>query len=163
MLQIKAKPITVEGFAPYGQFYDMSTPGGYALQGEIHRFFPDRLVADCNTRVGYSVIQVTKPEKLIITQQEYHTSTWEMIMPLNDDMLFHVAPATGGNPVGDLSEVFIVPKNTMIKLNTAIWHLAPLPVHGKDLTCLIVLPERTYANDCHVVDLPTDQQFEIVL
>ena len=34
---------------------------------------------------------------------------------------------------------------------------------GVYLTCLIILPERTYANDCHVVDLPDEQQFEIVL
>lgn len=163
MRQIKAQPITIESFAPFGQFYSMDKPQGFALEGAIHRFFPDRLVADCNTRVGYSVIQVTKPDKLVITQQEYHTATWEMIMPLNDDMIFHVSPASGGEPSIDHAKVFIVPKNTMIKLNTAVWHLAPLPVNGKELTCLIVLPERTYANDLTVADLTPDQQFEIVL
>ena len=163
MRPIKAKPITHENFAPYGRLYPMGQPDGYALCGEIHKFYPDRLTADSNHRVGYSVITVTKPEKMIITQQEYHTTTWEMIMPLNDDMIIHCAPASGGTPVGNLAEAFLIPKNTLVMLNAAIWHLAPLPVSQDTLTAMIILPECTYANDCTVVDLPQDQQFEITL
>ena len=163
MRQIKAKPITHENFAPYGRFYPMAQPDGYALCGEIHKFYPDRLTADSNHRVGYSVITVKKPEKMVITQQEYHTTTWEMIMPLNDDMVIHCAPASAGAPVGDLSEAFLVPKNTLVLLNAAIWHLAPLPASQDTLTAMIVLPECTYANDCTVVTLPEAQQFEITL
>ena len=163
MNTIKAVPITHEAFAPYGQFYRMDDPKGYALCGELHQFFPDRLTADSNHRVGYSPIVVKKPEKMIITQQEYHTTTWEMILPLDDDMILHVAPASGGTPVGHLSQAFIVPKHTLIKMNAAIWHLAPLPATKDHLTAMIILPECTYANDCTVVDLPAEQQFEIVV
>ncbi len=163
MRTIKAVPITYDGFAPYGQFYRMDTPQGYALCGEIHRFFPDRLAADSNHRVGYSPILVKKPERMVITQQEYHTTTWEMILPLNDDMILHVAPASAGTPVTELAEAFLVPKHTLVKINSAIWHLAPLPANADELTAMIILPECTYANDCTVVDLPPAQQFEVVL
>ena len=162
MKTIKAQPITVEEFAPFGQFYNMDKPDGYALCGEIHKFFPDRITADSNHRIGFSPIVVKKPEKMIITQQEYHTTTWEMIMPLDDDMILHCAPASAGTPVTDLAKAFIVPKNTLIKMNSAIWHLAPLPANNDQLTALIILPECTYANDCTVVDLKADEQFEIV-
>lgn len=94
----------------------MGQPDGYPLCGEIHKFFHDRLVADSNHRVGYSPIIVKKPEKMVITQQEYHTTTWEMILPLDDDMILHCAPASAG----------------------------------------------TYANDCTVVDLKAEEQFELV-
>ena len=163
MKTIKAEPITNESFAQFGQFYVMDKPEGYALCGEIHKFYPDRVNADSNHRVGYSPIIVKKPEKMIITQQEYHTTTWEMILPLNDDMILHCAPASGGVPATDYAKVFIVPKNTLVKLNAAIWHLAPLPVNEESLTAMIILPECTYANDCTVVDLKEDEQFEIVL
>ena len=46
MKTIKAQPITHENFAPFGQFYNYATPEGYAICGELHQFFPDRLVAD---------------------------------------------------------------------------------------------------------------------
>ena len=163
MLKIKAEPITNEGFAPFGRFYNMSDPQGYALQGELHRFFPDRLTAGVFGNLAFSPILVKKPEKYVITQQEYHTTTWEMILPLNDDMIIHCAPASAGASVNEFAKAFIVPKNTLVMINAAIWHLAPLPVNSEQLNAMIVLPECTYANDCTVVDLVPDQQFEIVL
>ncbi len=162
MRTVKIEALTHEGFAPFGQFYKMSTPEGYPLCGELHKFFPDRITADCNTRIAFSPILVKKPEKMIITQQEYHTTTWEMILPLNDDMILHCAPASAGTPVTEYAKAFLVPKNTLIKMNSAIWHLAPLPANVDELTAIIILPECTYANDCTVVDLPEDQIFEIV-
>ena len=163
MKTIKAIPLSHEEFAPFGQFYTMEQPQGHALCGELHSFYPDRLVADSEHRVGYSPIVVKKPERMVITQQEYHTTTWEMILPMDDDMILHVAPASAGTPVTELAKAFIVPKHTLVKMNAAIWHLAPLPASKEALTARIILPECTYANDCTVVDLTPDQQFEIVL
>ncbi len=162
MRQIFVEPITNEAFAPFGQFYTMDQPQGHALCGELHRFFPDRINADSIHRVGYSPILVKKPAKMVITQQEYHTTTWEMILPMNDDMILHVAPASAGTPVTEQAKAFLVPKHTLVKMNAAIWHLAPLPANADELAAMIILPECTYANDCTVVDLTPEQQFEIV-
>ena len=162
MKTIKVQPLTKQDFAIYGAYYKMDDPQGHSLNGELHRFFPDRLTAYHDGQVAFSPILVKKPEKMIITQQEYHTTTWEMIMPLNDDMILHVAPASAGTPVTEYAQAFIVPKNTLVKLNAAIWHLAPLPANENQLAAMIILPECTYANDCTVVDLTPDQQFEIV-
>ena len=163
MRTIQVEPLTHEAFAPFGQFYKMEAPEGYALCGQLHQFFPDRLTADSTHRVGYSPILVKKPEKMVITQQEYHTTTWEMILPMNDDMILHVAPASAGTPVTDLAKAFLVPRHTLVKMNAAIWHLAPLPASQDTLCAMIILPECTYANDCTVVDLTPEQQFEIIL
>ena len=163
MKTIQAVHITHENFAPFGQYYPIAEPTGYALCGELHRFFPDRLVADSVHRVGYSPILVKKPERMIITAQENHTTTWEMIMPLDDDMIVHVSPACAGTPATEFAQAFIVPKHAMVKFNAAVWHLAPLPVSKDELTAMVILPECTYANDCNVVDLAPEQQFEIVL
>lgn len=163
MREIKAEKITLENFAQFGQFYAMDKPEGYPLCGELHKFFPDRITVDSNHRIGFSPIIVKKPEKMVITQQEYHTTTWEMIMPIDDDMIIHCAPASAGAVVTEYAKAFIVPKNTLVKLNAGVWHLAPLPVNKDFVTAVIVLPECTYANDCTVVDLKPEEQFEIVL
>lgn len=163
MRQVKIVPLSCEAFAPFGRFYAMDKPTGYALCGELHRFFPDRLSADSNHRVGYSPILVKKPERMIITQQEYHTTTWEMMLPLNDDMILHVAPTSAGTPVTDLAQAFLVPRNTLVMLNAAVWHLAPLPAGAAELAAMIILPECTYANDCTVVTLSEEQKFELIL
>lgn len=162
MRQIKIENLTHEAFAPFGQFYTMDKPQGYALCGEIHRFFPDRMTASAFHNVGYSPILVKKPEKMLITAVEYHTTTWEMILPMNDDMIIHVAPASAGTPVPDETRAFLVPAHTLIKMNAGIWHLAPLPANADELAAMIILPECTYANDCTVVNLKPEEQFELV-
>ncbi len=163
MKTIKLEKLTKEAFAPFGQYYDMITPDGYPLTGEIHRFFPDRLTAGTyNTNVAFSPILVKKPEEMLITAAEYHTTTCEIIMPLNDDMILHVAPPSAGKPLPEYTHAFLVPKNTIIKMNACVWHLAPLPANADELCAMIVLPECTYMNDCTVVDFSDDEKFVIV-
>lgn len=163
MNTIKAQPLTKKAFAPYGEYYSMSNPDGYALCGEIHRFFPDRVLANECGNVGFSPILVKKPEKMLITQIEYHTTTSELILPLNDDMILHVAQPSAGKPITSETKAFIVPKNTLVKMNACVWHLAPLPRRKDELSAMIILPECTYINDCKVVDLKPEEQFVIEL
>ena len=163
MKKVKAQPITRDAFAPFGEFYDMANPEGYPLCGAIHSFYPDRLTTVCAGRLAFSPLVVKKPEAMIITQQEYHTTAEELLFALDDDIILHVAPASGGKVVTDHAQAFIVPKNTLVKLKAAIWHLAPLPATKEQVTVMVILPECTYANDCTVVDLSADEQFEIVI
>lgn len=60
MRTIQTEPLTHETFAPFGNFYVMTKPDGYSLNGEIHRFFPDRISESYGTRVGFSPILVKK-------------------------------------------------------------------------------------------------------
>ena len=162
MKQVKVQPLTRDAFAPFGEFYGMGTPSGYPLCGAIHKFYPDRLTTFCAGRLAFSPLVVQKPASMVITQQEYHTTTEELMLALDDDIILHVAPASGGAIVTDHAQAFLVPKNTLVKLKTAVWHLAPLPATRDQVTVMIILPECTYANDCTVVDLSADEQFEIV-
>ena len=75
-------------------------------------------------------------------------------------MIVHVAPA-GKDPVPELTEAFLVPKGTMVLLNTGVWHLSAIPVNKETAHVLIVLPERTYFNDCVVVEYPEENWVEI--
>lgn len=161
MKKIKIEPLTKQAFAPFGEYYDFANPDGYALSGELHCFYPDRVTAYHGKLVGFSPITVKKPKIMKITQVEYHTTTAEIIIPLNDDMILHVAPPSAGKPVPEHTKAFLVPKNTLIKMNSCVWHLAPLPANSNKLTALIILPECTYMNDCTVVDLSEEQQFII--
>ena len=161
MRVIKTQPLTKKDFAPYGEYYSMVKPDGYALCGELHSFYPDRVLSSQCGNVGFSPIAVKKPAQMKITQVEYHTTTNELIIPLNDDMIIHVAQPSAGKPIPDQTKAFIVPKGTIVKMNACVWHLAPLPRRKDVLNAMIVLPECTYMNDCIVVDLKEDEQFII--
>ena len=162
MRELTAVKINVSDFAPFGTFYYMTEPEGYPLQGEIHSFYPDRISGTCMGSMGFSPISVKKDDR-VIKMAEYHTTTLEGIVALDDDMIIHVAPASGGTPVPELTKAFIVPKGCMVKINPAIWHLCPLPVHNDVLHAMIILPECTYANDCTVVEFSQEDWFKISL
>ena len=130
--------------------------------GEIHKFYPDRISGTCVGSIAFSPIAVRKDDR-IIKMAEYHTTTWEGIVALDDDMIIHVAPASGGTPVPELAKAFIVPKGCMVKINAAIWHLCPLPLNNDELHAMIILPECTYANDCTVVDFEEKDWFKITV
>lgn len=158
---VNIEKLSKEAFAPFGSYYDFENPEGHALTGELHKFFPDRLSESYTGRLGFSPILVKKPEEMIISAIEYHTTTPEIILPLNDDMILHVSPASAGTPVVDQTRAFCIPRNTLVKINTAIWHLAPLPVNEEELKAIIILPECTYMNDIKVVELKEEEQFII--
>ena len=159
MRQIKAVPITAENFRPYGSFASMLNPAGNCFPGDA-TFYPDQV--ELNVQGGkpvtFSPLTVKKPERMIVSQAEYHNYTGEGVFVIDDDAVIHVAPPSNRVIVPEKTEAFIVPKGTLVKLNTGVWHLAALPVHNELLHVMIVLPERVYANDCTVCDYPEDRQ-----
>ena len=164
MKTIKAIPITHENFRPYGSFASMLDPKGNCFPGDA-TFYPDQV--ELNVQGGrpitFSPLTVKKPERMIVSQAEYHNYTGEGIFVIDDDAVIHVAPPSNHVIVPEKTEAFLVPKGTLVKLNTGVWHLAALPVHNELLHVMIILPERVYANDCTVCQYPEDRLVEIVL
>lgn len=160
MRTIKAKPISVENFSAYGSFTDLLNPGGFSL-GD---FYADRVRMNVSgdMNLTFSPLLCRKPEKMVVTSAEFHNTTQEGILCLDDDIVIHVAPASK-DPVPEETEAFVVPKGTIVCLNTGVWHLGPMPVNTDVAHVLIVLPERIYNNDCIVVDYAEDQYVEIEL
>ena len=158
MRTIKAKPLTLENFSCYGQFTDLLNPDGFSL-GD---FYHDRVKMNVagNMNLAFSPLVVHRADPMVVTQVEYHNTTQEGILCLDDDFVLHVAPPSK-EPVPEQTEAFIVPRGTLVCLNVAVWHLSAMPVHEDTAHVLIVLPERLYKNDCIVVDYDEAQQVKI--
>ena len=164
MRTIKAVPITNENFRPYGSFASMLDPKGHCFPGD-NTFYPDQVALNVQggKPITFSPLTVKKPDRMIVKEAEYHNYTGEGVLVLDDDAIIHVAPPSNHVIVPEMTEAFIVPKGTLVQLNTGVWHLAALPVHNDLLHVMIILPERVYANDCTVCQYPEDRQVEIVL
>ncbi|AEV28045.1 ureidoglycolate hydrolase [Sphaerochaeta pleomorpha str. Grapes] len=160
MKTIKAKQLSKEAFNEYGSFYNLLEPRGHNLGTFYHDhvLFP---VAG-NKVVGFSALVCAKGEKMVISAAEYHNTTGEMILSLDGDVIVHVAPPST-KPVPELTEAFYVPAGTLVKLNAGVWHLAPFAVNTEVTHLMIALPERTYMNDCVVVEYPLEDQIEVIL
>ena len=163
MRKIKAEPLTVEAFAPYGTYTNVMNPEGYHIGGEFHDFYRDqaKFYTDSVLPVGLSPLTV-RAHGYKVDSVEWHNHTCEGMMPVNDDAVMHVSLASGGYDV-KATKAFIVPKGTIITVNPGVYHLTPLPVHEKELHALVILPERAYTNDFLSMELDEDSQFEIEL
>jgi ureidoglycolate lyase len=160
MKTIKAQDLTAAAFRKYGDFAKMVEPDGE----KFGIFWRDQVQQELGSHtVSYSTCRV-EPRPFVIQAAEYHSRCGEGILPLDSDVYIHVGPATpnGAPAPSDRFEVFRVPQGTMVTLRPGIWHMAPFAAGDKPANVLIVLPERTYANDCVVNRLTEDQfvQFE---
>jgi ureidoglycolate lyase len=163
MRKEKVKELTLESFAKYGTFANLINPKAEKLGAEPIEFYRDMARLDLGGRsiALFSTCRVCKRPP-VVDVTEFHHGTGEGILPLDADALIHVGPAT---PVGEVPldriEIFRVPKGTFVSLNPGVWHHAPFAHNADVANVLIVLPERTYAIDCHVTEIPEKDQIEI--
>jgi ureidoglycolate lyase len=155
MRKEKVKELTLESFARYGTFANLINPRAEKLGAEPIEFYRDmaRLDLGGRTIALFSTCRVCKRPP-VVDVTEFHHGTGEGILPLG--------PAT---PVGEVPldriEIFRVPKGTFVSLNPGVWHHAPFAHIADVANVLIVLPERTYAIDCHVTEIPERDRIEI--
>lgn len=163
MKTIKAQPLTIEDFAPFGTFVNLLDPKGFSIGDEFSQFYPDfvRMTTKPGEELAFSVSHVKYRETNLVDAVEYHTHTGEALLPMDGDMLLHVAPPTNGVVRVDLTNAFYVPKGTLVVLKTAAWHSAPLAAQPGEMNVMILLPERVYMNDCIVVPLEEKDQFVV--
>lgn len=151
MKEIKIRELNYENFRVYGTFHAMIDPKAINVGVGPIAFYPDLAPLNLgqSNAASFSVCRVEKRPAVIDTI-EMHTGCGEGILPLDGDIVIHVAPPTpnGVYPV-DRLEAFRVPKGTFVALRRGVWHHAPYAAEGP-VNTLIVLPERTYAEDCLV-------------
>lgn len=157
MNTIKVKELTVENFHIYGEFTDLLNPAGPSL-GDFYRDQVHMHVSS-DMQLTFSPLTVHKAE-MIIDKVECHDYTQEASLCLDDDIILHVAPASDV-PCPELTEAFFVPKGTLVRVHAGVWHYAAMPVNLETGHVMIVLPERTYKNDCTVVEYDESQKILI--
>jgi len=164
MKTVKIEELSVETFLPFGFYACHIDPQAEKIGTPPVEFFRDMVQQDLggSSIVSFSTCRVAQRER-VIDVAEYHSKTGEGILPLDDDILIHVGPATTndeGIPIEKM-RVFRIPRGTMVVLRPGVWHHAPFVVNEPVANVLIVLPERTYATDCTVVELEEKEQIRI--
>lgn len=159
MRKISVKELNDRDFKQYGVFCSVTEPSG----NHFGTFYADNIpyAASAGAPITFSPLVCGKSEKMIVSGVEYHNYAFEGIVPIDDDVVIHVALPSKG-PVPELTEAFLVPKGTAVVLKPGVWHEAPMPV-DHDAHVLIILPERTYQNDCVYVNYGDEDAMEIAL
>jgi ureidoglycolate lyase len=164
MKEITARKLSLEGFAKYGAYANMINPSAPKLGAEPIEFYRDMVQSQLGLSpvASFGVCRVMK-RPFVMDVSEYHDTCCEAVLPLDGDILMHVAPAVPEKEFPfDQAEVFLVPKGTLCCLRPGVWHHAPYAVRTEVVNCLIALPERTYMNDCKVYAFPAERHMKIV-
>ena len=164
MRTVSVEELSVEGFLPFGYYSNMIDPQAVKIGAAPVEFFRDMLQLNLGsaTIASFSTCRVERRAS-VIDVTECHSRTGEGILPLDNDILIHVAQATPPDSDLPLDEirVFRVPRGTMIVLRPGVWHHAPFTVNDDPANVLIVLPERAYANDCRVETLAEEDRIRV--
>jgi len=162
--EVGVEELTLASFAPFGTFADMSRPTGNVFGQPPVRFFPDMLRLDTGGKSPTFSVCLVESRPPIVTISEYHTSTGEGIFAWDAPIDIHVAEPTGGAVVPwKRIRIFHVPKGTLVVLHPGVWHHTPFLASPATISAsvLIILPERTYRNDCVPIDLPPSEQVKL--
>ncbi len=163
MKEIAWKKLTPEGFGKFGSYTNMVSPSGPHLGAEPIEFYRDMVQSTLGKVpvASFGVCRVVK-RPFVVDVSEFHDTACEVVLPLDGDVLMHVAPA-GPDPEfpSEDAEVFLVPRGTLACLRPGVWHHAPFTFGSNTVNCLIMLPERTYKNDCTVYQVPSQRQIRI--
>lgn len=166
---LKAKPLSKEAFAKYGEYQDLLNDEELAARTVFPGgFFPDVITMywGGQTQPTISVCQVIKQEKNIISFIEAHQYTCEGLLPIDGDVIIYVGK-TFGDPetfsVDDL-EAFIVPQGTYVKLFPLILHGSQFAINDDKVHVLCQLPARTFRNDMLAKHVEKEEeQGEVIL
>lgn len=142
----------------FGYYQDMIHPKGECFNSTYFSFYRDLFTMPgtaSGTNFSLSVCTV-KNRPLMIDTVEYHSNAYELLIPLDGDILIHVIPASPNDALPlEKIEVFMIPKGTAVVLKCGVWHHAPFAYNTETVNVLVGLPERTYANDCNMKTLDT--------
>ena len=163
MREIQPQALDQEAFRPYGDFIDLlRVPQVDRREGD-NIFAPDLLKLHLDGRMPASVCvaRVSECER-VISALEYHQFTCEGILPLDGDIDIFVGPSSFRV---DLETVvaFRVPKGTFVRLNPGVLHGRQFVVDTPSVNVMILLPERTFGNDCVFTRLEEPDWIRILL
>ncbi len=156
-MKLKPEELTRESFRKLGDFENLLEFANiYSGKRVDEGFFPDALQFDnAGKAMSVSITKVCgKPDA--IKNVEYHSHYYEGILPLDGDVYIFAAPAFWYLKL-DETRLFRVPKGTLVKLKPGVVHGSPISVDGKPVNVMIMLPERTYSNDCEFIELEKEK------
>ena len=165
MKKIRFKELSFESFMKYGSFTDLKTPKETNFGNKEVCFYPDLLQQNLGNSktASFSVCHIVKSDHVIIKSSEFHNFCNETIMPLNGDILMHIAPVTDKEVLQtNKIEVFRIPALTLVTVRPGVWHHIPFTYCCDSADIMVVLPERTYINDCHLYMIPEGEFIEVI-
>lgn len=151
-MQIRAKKLTAEDFAKYGEVIDLSPSVEPTVSAEVLDYWKQQAVFSIDGPAEIGVLKVKKHE-MVFEKMEQHTETPEILIGQGGGFVVPVAPPSDDVPSPDKIEAFEVGPRQAIMLKRSCWHWVPNPADKDELTILVLFKDNTSADDLVVKDI----------
>lgn len=151
-MQIRAKKLTAEDFAKYGEVIDLSPSVEPTISADVLDYWKQQAVFSIDGPAEIGVLKVKKHE-MVFDQMEQHTETPEILIGLDGGFIVPVAPPSEDVPNPESIEAFEVGANQAIMMKRSCWHWVPNPADKDELIILVLFKDNTSEDDLVIEDL----------
>lgn len=154
---LNPKRASKESFAAYGTFVAASEGAPLESGGVVSYREKAGVMGIDGGRVSVGVLRLTaRPYEF--HELERHVATPELLVMVEGDVVFPVAPANHPAPAPEAAavEVFRVGQGEAVIMAPGVWHGLPFPLSG-EATLLVVFREGTPDHDFVLADVGSRQ------
>lgn len=138
-IKITAKPLTAEGFAPYGDVLDVSGEPDKIINQSFCGRYHDRAKMDFGPdgRAGINLFKA-KPRELpyVLDLMERHPDGSQAFLPMSMDPFLIIAARDEGGIPG-VPEAFVSAPGQGINFHRNVWHGVLTPLHEPGLFAVV--------------------------
>jgi ureidoglycolate hydrolase len=142
-MTIKAKKITLENFASFGEVV-IGASGEPTSQSVDYKFWSDIMNYTIPGETEVGICTVYKKPKNSINVMEQHLNTPEILIPI--DSPFILPLLNDKNKPGE-AEAFIVGVGQAITINEKVWHGACIPFQKEECSYFVIFKRGTPHSD----------------
>lgn len=146
MKELRVSTLSRDHFAQYGQIIDLNDLGLATINAEVVKFWKQQVEVNFDGEIEIGVLKVKKHE-MLFSEMENHFKTPTIMMSLNGDFLFPVAPCKDEVPDVDEIKVFKMKENQLYLMNSKCWHGEVYPIDKEELTLLVFLKKGSLDDD----------------
>ena len=145
MKTVKVQPLTHDSFSKYGSFENLYAPQTMGVgKGTDNAFYPD--VMPLNMDNASACVCHVKRRDMVVAGYEYHNKASEGVICFDADIV--IFAGFGFGPfLPPKFEAFLFPKGSLVKFKAGVLHGTQFPVDQDKATVIVLLPERTFAQD----------------
>ena len=163
---IPVKPLTKEGFAPYGNAIIIPTDGNPDRPTDRFNFWPKLSLYRCDSGVFQIGISTFFKRPFRLANMERHFKTEEFMTPLTGQIIIVFAPnkVVDGKDQPDFekAEAFLINQTQSVVVGRNVWHWTPMPLQN-EVSIICSFAEDTQKNDLDVQALPAGNVVQVTL
>ncbi|WP_170753682.1 ureidoglycolate lyase [Ruegeria lacuscaerulensis] len=138
MMQIVARPLTAQAFAPYGDVIEVAgQPDKIINQGQCGRFHDRAQMDFVDGRAGISLFNANpRAFPYVLDMVERHPEGSQAFIPMtHQPFLVVVAPNANGMPCQPVA--FLTSPGQVVNYHRGTWHGVLTPLHGPGLFAVV--------------------------